>query len=65
MLSAICFNLDQSKILWFGNGLMGYVNVASNEAHMFAPKFYDRCIDLDHITQIFMTMMARAFENLV
>ena len=21
MLSAICFNLDQSKILWSGNGL--------------------------------------------
>ena len=24
MSSAICFNLDQSKILWFGNGLTLY-----------------------------------------
>ena len=27
MASAICFNLDQSKILWSGNGLMLYYTI--------------------------------------
>ena len=31
MLSTICFNLDQSKILWSGTGLKRLINCFSND----------------------------------
>ena len=39
MLSAICFNLDQSKILSSGNGLSGVLSISADTGYMFGDPF--------------------------
>ena len=49
MLSAICFNLEQSKILFSGNGLMPFSALSQPQVHM--PMFLFRSVQHNILTK--------------